>query len=271
MISLPPALSGMAGGLIVGYLAARALDLARATLSNAWSMRPPIASIALVALTVAAPALAQPTPTGLYRAQAGPDVASMLELAGDGRFRYQRSEGALDEQASGRWTQTPEGATLETLPHPRPPEWQINTIAEAKDSPLTVMVRVPGGGPDGLAGIYLRIGFANGDRQAGMTQYDGWQMDPDETRQPIWIEFSEPIHGVTSQRFDLPKQGRMALTVTLVPNDIGIAAFEKTPVTVTKDGIVLHWRGQDIPYARAKNRVEGGKGGISIRVGPSGQ
>ncbi|MBO9671272.1 MAG: hypothetical protein J7485_12220 [Sphingobium sp.] len=233
-------------------------------------MRPSL-TFALLALT-ATPALAQQTPTGLYRAQAGPDVASALEIAPDGRFRYQRSEGALDEQASGRWTQTPEGATLETLPHPRAPEWQINTIAEAKDSPLTVMVRVPGGGPDGLAGIYLRIGFANGDRQAGMTQYDGWQMDPAETRQPIWIEFSEPIHGVTSQRFDLPKQGKMALTVTLVPNDIGIAAFDKTPVTMTKDGIVLHWRGQDIAYARAKNRPSGGNGGgLTIRVGPNEQ
>jgi len=225
----------------------------------------------MIALTVAAPALAQPTPTGLYRAQAGPDVASMLELAGDGRFRYQRSEGALDEQASGRWTQTTDGVTLETLPHPRPPEWQINTIGEAQESPLTVMVRVPGGGTDSLAGIYLRIGFANGDRQAGMTQYDGWQMDPAETRQPIWIEFSEPIHGVASKRFDLPPRKGMALSVTLVPNDIGIAAFDKTPVTLTKDGIVLHWRDQDIPYARAKNRVDGGKSGITLRVGPGDQ
>jgi hypothetical protein len=222
-------------------------------------------------LLTAAPALAQPTPTGLYRAQAGPDVASALEIAPDGRFRYERSEGALDEQASGRWTQTADGVTLETLPHPRPPEWQINTIGEAKESPLTIVVRVPGGGTDSLAGIYLRIGFANGDRQAGMTQYDGWQMDPAETRQPVWVEFSEPIHGVASKRFDLPQRKGMALSVTLVPNDIGIAAFDKTPVTMTKDGIMLHWRDQDIPYARAKNRVERGKGGLTVRVGPGEQ
>jgi hypothetical protein len=223
--------------------------------------------LAAGALLAAAPALAQQTPAGLYRASAGPDVASAIELAPDGRFRYQRSEGALDEEASGRWTQTPDGVVLDTLPHPRPPEWQINGIGEAKDSPLTVTVKVPGSGNDSLAGIYLRVGFTNGDRQAGMTQYDGWSMDPADTRQPAWIEFSEPIHGVSSQRFDLPQRKNMALAVTILPNDIGIAAFDKTPVSITKDGIVLHWRGQDIPYKRAGKGQSGSGSGITITGG----
>ncbi len=225
---------------------------------------------ALVVLTAAAPALAQPSAAGLYRAEAGPDTASVLELAPDGRFRYQRSEGALDEQASGRWTQTASGVVLDTLPHPKPPEWQINTIDEAGGtSPLTVMVKVPGS-HDSVAGIYLRLGFTNGDRQAGMTQYDGWSMDPEDKRQPAWIEFSEPIHGVASQRFDLPQRRGMALTVTIVPNDIGIAAFDKTPATVNKDALVLHWRGQDISYARAgrgQTKSGNGLGGITITGG----
>ncbi len=204
-------------------------------------------AFALFALLVAAPLAAQPTAVGRYRAE-GTDVASLLELSGDGRFRYQRSEGALDEQASGRWTQTPEGVLLETLPHPRPPEWQINTIDESAQSPLTVNVKVPGG--DSLPGIFLRIGFTNGDRIAGSTQHDGWSLPAEDMREPEWIEFSEPVHGVASQRFDLPKRRGLALTVTLVPNEIGIAAFDKTQATVTRDGLVLHWRDEEIHYAR---------------------
>ena len=243
------------------------LDLAGAKRSKAPMFRSPLA--AAIVLLLAAPASAQPSAAGLYRAQAGPDVASALELAPDGRFRYERSEGALDEQASGRWTQTADGALLDTLPHPRPPEWQITTIGEAKDSPLTVNVKVQGG--DSLAGIYIRIGFANGDRQAGMTQLDGWAMSADETRQPAWIEFSEPVHGAVSQRFDLPPRKNMALSVTIVPNDIGIAAFDKTPVSMTKDGIVLHWHGQDIAYARAsKPRPEPNSSRITIKGGVAG-
>lgn len=226
-------------------------------------------SLAVAALFAAAPAFAQPNPAGLYRAQAGPDTASAIELAPDGRFRYQLSEGALDEEASGRWTQTADGAVLDTLPRPRPPEWQINNIGESAESPLTITVKLPGS-RDSVAGVFIRVGFTNGDRMAGSTQYDGWSMSPDETRQPAWIEFSEPIHGVSSQRFDLPARKGMAVDVTLVPNEIGVAAFDKTPVTMTKDGLVLHWRGRDIPYARAKLRPSG-NGGVTIRVGPSEQ
>lgn len=199
-------------------------------------------------LPVAAPVAAQILHAGLYRAQ-GPDIAAAIELAPDGRFRYQRSEGALDEEASGRWTPSEGGVLLQTLPAPRAPEWQINTIGESKESPLTVSVKVPGG--DNLQGIYLRIGFTNGDRQAGSTQLDGWAMNPEDTRQPAWIEFSEPVHGVVSQRFDLPQRRGLALAVTLVPNDIGVAAFDKTPVSVTRDGLVLHWRGRDVSFVRA--------------------
>ncbi|MBO9575551.1 MAG: hypothetical protein J7494_07445 [Sphingobium sp.] len=212
--------------------------------------------LAALTLLAPAPAAAQILHAGLYRAQAGPDVASAIELAPDGRFRYQRSEGALDEEAAGRWTPAEGGVLLETLPHPRPPEWQINTIGEAKESPMTVTVKVPGG--DNLQGIYLRVGFTNGDRVAGSTQYDGWSMEPDDTRQPAWIEFSEPIHGVASQRFELPRRRGLALNVTLVPNEIGVAAFDKTPVSITRDGLVLHWRGRDIPYARV-GKARGGR------------
>ncbi len=202
------------------------------------------------ALVAPSPARAQPSPAGLYRAQAGPDLASAIELAPDGRFRYELSEGALDEEAAGRWTATDDGVLLQTLPAPRAPEWRIERMEQASDTPLKVVVKVPGG--DNLQGIYLRVGYTNGDRRAAATQADGWAMPADDTRQPAWIEFSEPIHGIASQRFDLPEeQGGLSLTILLVPNEIGVAAFDGTRATVTREGLVLHWRGRDIPYARA--------------------
>jgi len=209
------------------------------------------AAFALIAALLPAALLAQPpSPTGLYRATAGPDTASMIELAPDGRFHYQLSEGALDEEAGGRWTQTKEGVTLLTLPRPRPPEFRLGEIGEAKDAAFSLMVNLQGSGP--LAGVYVRIGFTNGDRQASSTQFDGWSLPADETRQPAWFELTEPIHGAVSPRFPLPERKNIAVTVTLTPNDIGVADFTNTPVTMTSDKLVLHWRGRDIPYARAK-------------------
>ena len=211
----------------------------------------------ILALALLAPsaAPAQISHAGMYRAKAGPDVASALELAPDGRFRYMHSEGALDEQASGRWSVVDDGLQLDTLPHPRAPEWRIEKIEESKAGPLSVTVKVPGG--DNIQGIYLRVGFTNGDRAAGSTALEGWSLAPDDSRQPAWIEFSEPIHGISSPRFELPPQHGMAVSILLVPNEIGIAAFDKTKVSITREGIMLHWRGRDIPYARVGNARSG--------------
>lgn len=209
------------------------------------------AASALLAAILPSGAIAQPPlPTGLYRAVAGPDTASMIELAPDGRFRYQMSEGALDEESSGRWTQTADGVTLLTLPRPRPPEFRMGPIGEDKATAFSLKVILQGSGP--LAGVYVRVGFTNGDRQAASTQDDGWSLPPDETRQPAWFELSEPIHGVASPRFDLPDDRHMAVTVTLTPNDIGVADFTDTPVTISGNKLVLHWRGRDIAYERAR-------------------
>jgi hypothetical protein len=214
---------------------------------------------ALFALFAAMPALAQPaSPAGLYRAQAGPELAAVLELAPDGRFRYQLSEGALDEQAGGRWTQDARGAvTLQTLPRPRAPLWSLEPIGETQDVPLSILVTVPGANGRGIAGIDLRIGFANGDIQASYLQEDGWQMPPGDPRQPAWFELAEPLHGLSSPRFPLPERRGMAITVLLTPNDIGIADFDGTPVTMTAEGLVLHWRGRAIDFAKVGRRRAG--------------
>jgi hypothetical protein len=210
-----------------------------------------LAPLAALAFVQAGVVRAQPPGApGLYRAQAGPDLASAIELSADGRFRYQLSEGALDEQASGRWTQDADGVHLQTLPRPRAPVWSMEPIGEAKDTPLSLNVTVPGRGGRGLAGVDFRIGFSNGDIQASYTQEDGWSMPPGDSRQPIWLELAEPIHGVVSARFPLPDKRRIAVTILLTPNDIGIADFDDTKVTLTAEGLVLHWRDRDISYAR---------------------
>jgi hypothetical protein len=214
------------------------------------------APAALFAWLMAAAALAQPpSPAGLYRAQAGPDLASAIELGPDGRFRYQLSEGALDEEAGGRWTQDGPGAiTLQTLPRPRAPLWSLEPIGETQEAPLAIKVTLPGANGRGTAGIDFRLGFTNGDIQASYTQEDGWTMRPDDPRQPAWLELAEPIHGATSPRFPLPERRGLAITVLLTPNDIGIADFDRTPATMTAQGLVLHWRGRDIPYEKVGRR-----------------
>jgi hypothetical protein len=207
----------------------------------------------------AAAASAAPSPlVGLYRADAGPDTASMLELTTDGHFRYQFSEGAVDEGAEGQWQPTTTGAELETLPHPKPADYALREDAAEKDTPFALHVVGPNG--DGVAAIDFRLGFSNGEIEEGYTQSYGWTLNPDDPREPAWIELSEPFYGTRSPRFALPAgKTAMAITVIFTPNDLGVAPFLHTPVTLTGDGIVLHWRGRDIPYRLIRKDTANGE------------
>jgi hypothetical protein len=206
--------------------------------------------LASLLMLAAGTASAEPSPIiGIYRAQAGPDTASMLELAEDGHFRYQLSEGAVDEYAEGAWRATTSGAELETLPHPKAAEYSLRQVAPVKDTRFWLHVIGPNG--DGVAAIDFRLGFTNGEVLEDYTQSYAWTLDADDLRQPEWIELSEPFFGTKSPRFPLPAdRNAMAVTVTLTPNDLGVAPFAQTQVTLTPGGVVLHWRGRDIPYGR---------------------
>lgn len=190
-------------------------------------------------------------PVGSYRTQET-DTASMIELIEDGRFRYQLSEGALDEYAEGRWTRTATGIALETLPHPKPPQFSLGPVGTAPEAGFSFKVIFEGrdAEEDGLPGVDFRVGFSNGEIAEGYTQRYGWAIGPDDARQPVWIEMYEPINDIRSPRLTLPDQKRMAVSIILAGNDIGVAAFDQTPVSLVGDGLVLHWRGRDIRYGR---------------------
>jgi len=198
-----------------------------------------------------APAQAPASLAGAYRAQET-DTASMIELTEDGQFRYQLSEGALDEYAEGRWTRTTTGAELETLPHPKSPQFSLGPVGTAPEAGFSLKVIFEGRDveEDGLPGVDFRVGFSNGEVAEGYTQRYGWAIGPEDPRQPIWVELYEPINDLTSQRIALPDQRRMAVNIILTANDIGVAAFDHTPVSLADGALILHWRGRDVRYVR---------------------
>ncbi len=72
------------------------------------------AAILLALAPVASPAERL---SGTYRTRQM-EVGAMLELKADGSFRYMLDYGAVSEAAEGRWTASPEGATLNSRPMP---------------------------------------------------------------------------------------------------------------------------------------------------------
>lgn len=193
----------------------------------------------------AAPAHAADCPTGQYRAAAGPDTASMLEIGKDGHFRYVLSEGAVDEGAEGRWICKDGVLHLTTEPTPKPAAFTLDKVTDGEEADFALIVTWPDG--RGIPAVDFRIGFAEGEPVTGYTQDDGWARDL-EGRKPMTLQVAEPFYGTVSPVFPVPDRKHIRLHVVLTPNDLGVAPFQDTLVTRSEDGVVLHWRGREIPY-----------------------
>jgi len=205
-----------------------------------------LAATALVAF----PAAATPALLGHYSVAEGPDVAGELVLTADGRFAYYFGAGALDEQARGRWEERGEQLCLTTEPTPVAPTFALGPRgADGPDAP-TLLVTWPNG--RGIAGVDFRLGFAEGEPAEDYTQDYGWTLPEGETRVPLWIELTEPIHSVTSPRLDLNASERGTIVAVLTPNDIGIVDFRSACLERRGKGFVLYRTGGEMRLVKAK-------------------
>ncbi len=206
------------------------------------------AALPALALALAmAPGIAQAAdcPSGLFRADAGPDTAAGLEISPNGRFRYMLSEGAVDEEAEGHWRCDKGTLLLTTEPTPRPAEFQLDRIEERKDGAFSLIVSWPNG--RGAEGIDFNLVMDSGDAIADYTQADGWTRDLG-ARTPKSVQLSEPFYGTVSPVIPLPPRHGLTVRIRLIPNDMGKAAFKDTPVTQENGRLLLHWRGGALPF-----------------------
>lgn len=186
---------------------------------------------------------------GRYRLQEGPDVVSLLELRPDGHFRYMLSAGALDTHAEGRWTSDGRTIVLNTEPRPTPPTFTAGPVTRTGAAPLVVLVRGPNG--RGIAGIDLKMGFADGRELEGYTQDYGWHyVEDDRPPAPAWVELSLAMYGLPPRRFPLDASAGNQFAFTLVPNDIGVQDFRDQALAITAEGLVISGPGGTGTYAR---------------------
>ncbi|WP_225205590.1 hypothetical protein [Novosphingobium huizhouense] len=177
--------------------------------------------------------------TGSYKLDAGPDVSGSLSITRDHRFAYRMVAGALSEEAAGTWEFIGARTCLTTVPAPQPPAWRAMPVASGP----TVRVVLPDG--TGLAGIGVRVGLGipvgesagAGVLAGGYTLDDGWVLPAEEKRAPRWVELFDPVHDLASPRF--PFDGSRRLLITLVPNDMGKAKFDKTCLDLDGGALVL--------------------------------
>lgn len=206
---------------------------------------------------LAANAAAQPAgpgnaaAAGHYRLQGEHDTASELDLLPTGRFRFFYSAGALDLRAEGRWTSDGRTVVLNTEPRPTPATFTPGTVTRTEDSPIVVLVNGPSG--RGIAGIDLKMGFADGREIESYTQEYGWNYDQEgPAGVPRWVELSLAMYNLPPHRFPLDTAAGNKFTFTLVPNDLGIQDFQDQALAVTPEGLVITSPGGGSgTYARA--------------------
>ena len=202
----------------------------------------------LLATIVAAPAQATDCPIGMFIAAAGPDTASVLDIREDGNFRYLLSVGAVDESAEGRWACDAGTLLLTTAPMPKAPAFTLGKMIEGAGKPFSIFVSLPNG--RGIAGVDFILEMDSGAPIEDYTQESGWSGDLGG-RKPRSISVSEPFYGTVSPSFAIPGNDPQRIEIILEPNDMGKAAFHNTRVTRSEGGLILHWRGGELPYVPA--------------------
>jgi hypothetical protein len=205
---------------------------------------------------VAANAASQPAgpgnaaAAGHYRLRGEHDTASELDLLPTGRFRFFYAAGALDLHAEGRWTSDGLTVVLNTEPRPTPATFTPGAVTRTRDSPIVVLVNGPNG--RGIAGIDLKMGFADGREIESYTQEYGWNYDQEgPAGVPRWVELSLAMYNLPPHRFPLDATAGNKFVFTLVPNDLGIQDFQNQALVVTPEGLVINGPGGSGTYARA--------------------
>ena len=188
---------------------------------------------------------------GHYRLRGGPDTASELDLLPTGRFRFVLAAGAVDLRAEGRWTSDGRTVVLNTEPRPRPATFTPGPVTRSDESPITVLVNGPNG--RGIAGIDLKMGFADGRVIESYTQEYGWNYDQEgPAGVPRWVELSLRMYNLPPRRFLLDAAAGNKFTFTLVPNDLGVQDFHDTQLEITPEGLAMTGPGGIGVYARER-------------------
>lgn len=158
------------------------------------------------------------TIAGLYDGSRS-EVAAMLELGEDGRYRYQLAYGALDEWSAGTWTRQGDAVVLQSDPYVAP-AFEVSEQGAGSGS-LSVTMDLP----NGLDPQYFAVTLHRKDGSAAFESMtsDGLEIpmgdNPVVSLRPVL-----PVMDLMGPSFAVP-EGGAALKIAFRPNDLGFAGF----------------------------------------------
>jgi hypothetical protein len=213
------------------------------------SRRPFLSVLGLASIllfSASAPAAVAP---GIYDGSQT-EIAARLVLRPDGRFAYALSYGALDEQAQGRWVEADGKVLLTTEPKPKQPRFAVVSDKPAADGSIHVALS----DPDLLQGSSLTMvvtyegaatpAFVEVDEDGRLPVPAGKTV---ATLVPDLPVFEQPLpaHALTP--------GGHSIVFRFEPNDLGIAAFDRQPLAIEGDTLVLSRYDRTIRFEKDAN------------------
>jgi len=204
--------------------------------------------IALGCLVWAAPAPAAVLP-GTYDGSQT-EMAARLVLRPDGKFGYALSYGALDEQAQGRWVEADGKVLLTTEPKPKPPRFAVVSDKPAADGSIHVALS----DPELLQGSSLTmvVTYAGASQPAFVDVDEDGRLPVPPGKTVAALVPDLPIFDLTLPAYPLTPGGH-TIVFRFEPNDLGIAAFDKEPLGIEGDTLVLQRYGRTIRFEKDAN------------------
>jgi len=191
----------------------------------------------------------RPSLAGLYRSQQM-EVGAALELKKDGHFRYQLDYGAVSESAEGDWMFDGKNVRLTSRPKPKPPSFELVRDDPAPIGEVSLTLEPPGFGEEGYRLDAVGTDAASGEK--GMVATDEQGRVEAGGHKLSSIDPLVPVYGVAGGHFALSGDRGHHLLLRFHANDLGRAAFDREPLTLTANGFVLNRYDTEIRFIRVR-------------------
>jgi hypothetical protein len=209
----------------------------------------PVALFLLVAATDSGRAMAQSgSLAGVYDG-GQMEIAATLELRPDGRFNYALSYGALDEQATGRWTVSGDRVLLSSNPVVAPRLFLVSR-GRGTEGMLQLSLDVP----RGVSRQYFdaMVTRSNGQTQKVQLSDEGLFMPFSRADPPTAVRLVLQIFRVASEPVMLDPSSGYAAQYRFEPNDIGKVDFRAEPLRIVNGDLVLDRHGRTLRFRRTR-------------------
>jgi hypothetical protein len=173
------------------------------------------------------------------------EIAAALELKADGRFRYVLAYGALDEEATGKWTMSGDHVLLTSDPITAP-RFDLVSHGRGVNGMLQLNLDVP----KGLSRQYFDavITMTNGQVQRQQFSENGLLSPFTRDNVPTSVRILLQMFNVISEPVALDVSSGYSVRVRFEPNDLGKVPFQATPLRIVDGDLVLDRHGRTIRF-----------------------